>query len=205
LEVSVDDLAYAHGRVHVLGVPERSVTLGQTAAAAPGGLRHDVNFAAAADAVPFSATVAVVSIDRETGRVHLERLVAVDDCGTVVNPLIVDGQVSGGLAQGVGEALYERIVFSDEGQLLTGNLLEYAVPTADMLPDWELDLVATRSPNNPLGAKGVGESGCVAAPPAIMHAVLDALAPLGFDPLTMQLDMPLTPEKVWRAIQSLER
>lgn len=204
LEVSVDDLTYADGRVHVLGVPERYVTLSQTAAATPGGLRDGTNFAAPADAIPFSATVAVVNIDRETGRVHLERLVAVDDCGTVVNPLIVDGQVSGGLAQGVGEALYERIVFSDDGQLLTGNLLEYAVPTAEMLPDWELDLVATRSPYNPLGAKGVGESGCVAAPPAIMNAVLDALAPLGFDPLRMPLDMPLTPEKVWCAIRSLE-
>jgi carbon-monoxide dehydrogenase large subunit len=204
LEVAVEDLQYKNGGVEVVGVPERRLTLAQIAAAAPGGLRQDGNFGGQGDAVPFGASVAVVSIDRETGRVKLERLIVVDDCGTVVNPLIVLGQVSGGLAQGVGEALYEQMVFSDEGQLLTGSLLEYAVPRADMLPDWELDLVNTPSPNNPLGAKGVGESGCVSAPPAVVNAVLDALVPLGFDPLTMTLDMPLTPEKVWRVIHTLE-
>ena len=205
LEVSVEDLAYVNGGVEVVGVPERRLSLAQISAATPGGLRQDGNFGGSGDAVPFGAAVAVVSIDRETGRVKLERLVVVDDCGTVVNPLIVLGQVSGGLAQGVGEALYERMVFGEDGQLLTGSLLEYAVPRADMLPDWELDLVNTPSTTNPLGAKGVGESGCVSAPPAVVNAVLDALAPLGFDPLTMRLDMPLTPEKVWRVIQSLER
>jgi carbon-monoxide dehydrogenase large subunit len=204
LEVSVEDLAYTDGGVEVVGVPDRRLSLAQIAAAAPGGLRQDGTFGGQGDAVPFGATVAVVSIDRETGRVTLERLVVVDDCGTVVNPLIVHGQVSGGLAQGVGEALYEQMVFSEDGQLLTGSLLEYAVPRADMLPDWELDMVNTPSTTNPLGAKGVGESGCVSAPPAVVNAVLDALAPLGFDPLTMELDMPLTSEKVWRVIQALE-
>ncbi len=203
LEVSVEDLAYMDGGVEVVGVPDRRLTLAQIAAAAPGGLRHDGNFAGSGDAVPFGAAVAVVSIDRDTGRVKLERLVVVDDCGTVVNPLIVLGQISGGLAQGVGEALYEQMVFSEDGQLLTGSLLEYAVPRAGMLPDWEVDLLNTPSPNNPLGAKGVGESGCVSAPPAVVHAVLDALAPLGFDPLTMRLDMPITSEKVWRVVQAL--
>ena len=205
LEVSIEDVQYVDGGVQVVGVPDRRISLAQIAAAAgPGGLRNDDNFAAEADAVPFGATIAVVRIDRETGKVRIERLVAVDDCGTVVNPLIVDGQVSGGLAQGVAEALYERIVFGDDGQLLTGSLLEYAVPTADMLPDWELDLVCTPSPANPLGAKGVGESGCVSAPPAVVNAVLDALAPLGLDPVATPLDMPLTPEKVWRVIQRFE-
>jgi carbon-monoxide dehydrogenase large subunit len=203
-EVAVEDVAYVNGGVEVVGVPDRRLTLAQLAAAAPSGLRQDVDFAAGGDAIPFGATVAVVSIDRDTGKVRLERLVAVDDCGTVVNPLIVDGQVSGGLAQGVGEALYERIQFGEDGQLLTGSLLEYAVPRASMLPDWELELVSTPSPNNPLGAKGIGESGCVSAPPAVVNAVLDALAPLGFDPVATPLDMPLTPEKVWRAIQRLE-
>ena len=204
LEVSLEDVEYVEGGVQVVGVPDRRLTLAQIAAAAgPVGLRQDDNFAAPGDAIPFGATIAVVSIDRETGKVRLERLIAVDDCGTVVNPLIVDGQVSGGLAQGVAEALYEHIVFDDDGQLLTGSLLEYAVPTAQMLPDWELDLVSTPSPNNPLGAKGIGESGCVSAPPAVVNAVLDALAPLGLDPLATPLDMPLTAEKVWRAIQSL--
>jgi carbon-monoxide dehydrogenase large subunit len=204
LEVSVEDLAYVDGGVELLGVPDRRLTLAQIAAAVSGGLRCDGNFAGQGDAVPFGAAIAVVSIDRETGRVKLERLVVVDDCGTVVNPLIVLGQVSGGLAQGVGEALYEQMIFSEDGQLLTGSLLEYAMPKASMLPDWELDLLNTPSPNNPLGAKGVGESGCVSAPPAVVHAVLDALAPLGFDPLTMRLDMPMTSEKVWRVLQSLE-
>jgi carbon-monoxide dehydrogenase large subunit len=205
LEVGVEDVAYVDGGVQVVGVPDRRLTLAQIAAeSGDAGLHQNDNFSAPGDAVPFGATVAVVSIDRETGRVHIRRLVAVDDCGTVVNPLIVDGQVSGGLAQGVAEALYERIVFSDDGQLLTGSLLEYAVPTAEMLPDWELDLVATPSPNNPLGAKGIGESGCVSAPPAVVNAVLDALAPLGLDPLKTPLDMPLTSEKIWRAIHMLQ-
>src|SRR5437870_10475553 len=153
---------------------------------------------------PCSASVAVVELDTETGEVTLTKYIYVDDCGTVVNPLIVDGQVSGGLAQGVAEALYERVIFDDDGQLITGSLLEYPVPTAEMLPDWELDLVETPSPNNPLGAKGIGESGCVSGPPAVVNAVLDALAPLGFDPLKMPLDMPLTSEKVWRVIRALE-
>jgi aerobic carbon-monoxide dehydrogenase large subunit len=204
LEVSVEDVTYRDGGVEVVGVPDRRLSLAQIAAVEPGGLHDAGDFAAAGDAVPFGVTIAVVNIDRETGKVHLERLVAVDDCGTVVNPLIVDGQVSGGLAQGVGEALYERIEFGSDGQLLTGTLLEYAVPKASMLPDWELDLVATPSPNNPLGAKGIGESGCVSAPPAVVNAVLDALAPLGFDPVRTPLDMPLTPEKVWRAIGTAE-
>jgi carbon-monoxide dehydrogenase large subunit len=204
LEASVEDLRYLDGGVEVVGVPDRRLSLAQIAAAAPHGLRQDGSFAGQGDAVPFGAAVAVVSIDRDTGRVSLERLVVVDDCGTVVNPLIVLGQVSGGLAQGVGEALLEQMVFSDDGQLMTGSLLEYAVPRASTLPDWELDLLNTPSPNNPLGAKGVGESGCVSAPPAVVHAVLDALAPLGLDPVTTPLDMPLTSEKVWRTIQLLE-
>jgi carbon-monoxide dehydrogenase large subunit len=204
LEVSLEDLSYTNGGVEVAGVPDRRLSLAQIAQASPGGLRFANNFGANGDAVPFGTAIAVVRIDRDTGRVKLERLVVVDDCGTVVNPLIVLGQISGGLAQGVGEALYEQIVFSEDGQLMTGSLLEYAVPRASMVPDWEVDLLATPSPDNPLGAKGVGESGCVSAPPAVVHAVYDALAPLGFDPVTMQLHMPLTSEKVWRIIQSLE-
>jgi carbon-monoxide dehydrogenase large subunit len=202
-EVSVDDLEYVDGGVQVLGVPDRRLTLAQIASAAPNALRVDGSFGGSGDAVPFGVAVAIVTIDRDTGEITLHRLCVVDDCGTVVNPLIVLGQMAGGLAQGVGEALYEQLLFSADGQLMTGSLLEYAVPRASMLPDWELDLLNTPSPNNPLGAKGVGESGCVSAPPAVMHAVLDALAPLGFDPLTMQLDMPLTSEKIWRVLQAL--
>src|SRR5262249_1687437 len=132
--------------------------------------------------------------------VTIERLVAVDDVGTVVNPLIVEGQIMGGLTQGVAEALYERVVWDEDGQLMTSSLLDYAVPTAEMAPSYELDFTETPSPFNPLGAKGVGESGCVSAPPAIVNAVLDALAPLGI----RNLNMPLTSEKVWQAIRQAE-
>jgi carbon-monoxide dehydrogenase large subunit len=201
LEVSTADLVYAEGGVQVVGVPERRLSLAEIAALADssdGGLRHADTFVAPGDAIPFGALVAVVRIERDTGKVRLERLIAVDDCGTVVNPLIVDGQIAGGLTQGVGEALYEKIVFGPDGQLLTASLLEYAVPKASMVPDYELDLVETKSPNNPLGAKGIGESGCVSAPPAILNAVLDAVKPLGVE----RLDMPLTAEKVWRAIHT---
>ena len=206
LEASVDDLVYERGGVQVAGVPERRVELAQIARAASEGvglgpdergLRQDEQFKPGGDAVPFGTAVAVVRIDRETGRVALERLVAVDDIGTVVNPLIVYGQVAGGLAQGIAEALYERMAWDEEGQLLTATLGDYALPTAHMVPDYELDLVETPSPNNPLGAKGVGESGCVTAPPAIVNAVLDALAPLGI----RDLQMPLTSDKIWRAIE----
>jgi carbon-monoxide dehydrogenase large subunit len=162
------------------------------------GLKADGKFDPGKDTIPFGTTVAVVRVDLDSGHVRLERLITVDDCGTVINPLIVDGQIAGGLAQGIGQALYERIVFDEDGQLLTASLLDYAVPNADMLPDFELDLTVTPSPNNPLGVKGVGESGAVSAPPAIVNAVLDALAPLGI----RQLDMPLTPERVWQAIQA---
>jgi carbon-monoxide dehydrogenase large subunit len=198
LEVSVADLQFLNGGVEVVGVPERRVELTELAAAAGDGLRTQETFAApAGGAVPFGACGAVVQIDPETGRVHLERLVVVDDCGTVINPLIVHGQVAGSLAQGVGEALYERVAFGPAGELLSSSLLDYAVPKAAMLPDFELDMVSTPAPNNPLGAKGIGEAGCVSAPPAILHAVLDALRPLG----VTDLDMPLTSERVWQAIQ----
>jgi carbon-monoxide dehydrogenase large subunit len=206
-EASPDDLVYVRGGVQLAGAPERQVNLAEIARAAQQGLglpsgkrglSHEGRFQPPGDAVPFGTTVAVVRIDPQTGRVHLERLVAVDDCGTIVNPLIVHGQVAGGLAQGIGQALFERIVYDGEGQLLTSSLLDYVVPTAQMLPDYELNLTETPSPLNPLGAKGVGETGCVGAPPAIVNAVLDALAPLGIT----HLDMPLTSDRIWRAIHS---
>ena len=205
LEASLADLTYEKGAVQVVGAPERRLTLAEISQAVregrvgdgASGLEFEDRFQPGKDAVPFGANVAVVSIDPETGRVTLERLISVDDCGVVVNPLIVHGQVAGGLAQGIGEALYERIGFDEAGQLLTASLLDYAMPTAGMVPNYELELTETPSPNNPLGAKGVGESGCVSAPPAIVNAVLDALAPLGI----RELDMPLTAERVWQALQ----
>ena len=206
LETSASDLVYADGGVHVVGAPDRTVSLADIAKAAHDGvglpdgeegLSHQTRFEPGADAMPSGCTIAVVQIDRDTGRVRIQRMVTVDDCGTVINPLIVDGQVAGGLTQGIGQALFERVVIDDDGQLLTSSLLDYAVPTAHMVPEYEMDLTETPSPINPLGVKGVGESGTVSAPPAIVNAVLDALSPLRI----RHLDMPLTPDKIWRAIQ----
>ncbi len=207
LEVSAEDLEFVRGGVQVQGAPEQRIELAAIAAAAnegiglpegESGLKDDADFAADVSAIPFAATIAVVTIERETGRVKLDRLVVVDDIGTVVNPLIVYGQIAGGLAQGVAEALYEKLVWSEDGQPLTATLQDYAVPTAHMVPNFELAMTVTTSPYNPIGAKGVGESGCVSAPPAITNAVRDALSPLGIP----DLGMPFTNEKVWRAINS---
>lgn len=144
----------------------------------------------------FGAHVAVVEVDTETGRVELVRYVAVDDCGRVLNPLLVDAQIRGGIAQGVGQALLEEAVYAEDGRLLTDSLLSYSMPTAADLPSFTLGRTVTPSPVNPLGVKGTGEAGAIAAPAAVMNAVLDALAPHGVD----HLDMPATPAKVWRAL-----
>jgi carbon-monoxide dehydrogenase large subunit len=146
---------------------------------------------------PFGAHVAVVEIDRETGRVEVKRYVAVDDCGPQINPVIVEGQVHGGVVQGIGQALWEGAVYDDSGQLVTGSLLDYAIPRADVLPDIDVLSTVTRSPHHPLGVKGIGEAGTIASTAAVYNAVLDALEPFGVDTLTM----PLTPERVWRAMQ----
>jgi carbon-monoxide dehydrogenase large subunit len=140
--------------------------------------------------------VAIVEVDAETGEVALRRYVAVDDVGKVINPLIVDGQVHGGIVQGVAQALWENAAYDDEGQLQTSSLLEYAVPKASFLPTLEVDRTETPTDVNPLGVKGAGETGTIASTPAVVNAVVDALAPLGI----RHIDMPLTPERVWRAM-----
>ena len=150
---------------------------------------------------PFGTHVAVVEVDRETGKVSFRRYVAVDDCGNVINPMIVDGQVHGGIAQGIGQALYEAAVYDENGQFLTSTMMDYAVPKADDLPSYETERTVTPSPSNPLGLKGVGEAGTIAATPAVVNAVLDALAPLG----VKELDMPLTTERIWRAIRAAKK
>jgi aerobic carbon-monoxide dehydrogenase large subunit len=146
---------------------------------------------------PAGCHVAVVEIDTETGHVELVRYVAVDDVGHVINPTIVDGQVHGGIAQGVAQALWEEAIYDESGNLVTGSMASYAVPSAAELPPFELDRTVTASPTNPLGVKGVGETGTIAATPAVINAVIDALAPLG----VTDIGMPATPERVWRAIQ----
>jgi carbon-monoxide dehydrogenase large subunit len=145
---------------------------------------------------PFGTHIAVVEIDRETGDINFRRYVAVDDCGKVINPLLVDGQVQGGIVQALGQAIYEEIVYDEQGQLVTGTLMDYAIPKAAMLPRFELARTETPTDVNPLGVKGVGEAGTIGATPAIVNAVVDALSPFG----VRHLDMPLKPESLWKII-----
>jgi carbon-monoxide dehydrogenase large subunit len=147
---------------------------------------------------PFGAHLVVTDVDRETGSISIRRYVAVDDCGRILNPLIVEGQVHGGVAQGLGQALWEEAVYDDNGQLLTGEFMDYTMPKAHMMPWIETSHTVTPTPVNPLGVKGVGEAGTIGASPAVVNSVVDALAPLG----VRHLDMPLTPEKIWKVINS---
>ena len=147
---------------------------------------------------PSGTHAAEIEIDPETGRVTLERYVAVDDYGRLINPLVTAGQVQGGVAQGIGQAMLEHTIYDPHsGQLLSGSLLDYALPRADDLPPFEISLAELPTVRNPLGVKGAGQAGCIAAPQTIVHAILDALAPLGID----HIDMPATPERIWRAIR----
>jgi carbon-monoxide dehydrogenase large subunit len=196
---------------HVRGVfrgPAGSLTLKEVAFAAwtahrlPEGVEPGLEETYVYDPPNFSwpsgAHVAVVEVDTETGAVELMRYIAVDDVGTVINPMIVDGQIHGGLAQGVAQALYEEAVYDDDGNLLTGNMVSYLVPSAAEFPRWELHRTETPSPTNPLGVKGVGETGAIASPAAVMNAVVDALAADGIE----NIDMPATPERIWRALEA---
>ena len=153
-------------------------------------------FAAPGEVFPFGAHLAQVEVDRETGAVTVLRYVAVDDCGPVINPMIVDGQVHGAIAQGLAQALYEGVVYDEDGQLLTGNLTTYLLPTAADLPMFDIERTVTPSPNNPMGVKGIGEGGTTGSTPAVANAVMDALRPLGIH----QLEMPLRPYRIWSAI-----
>ena len=168
----------------------------------PEGLEPGIDFTNFYDPAnftyPFGAHIAVVEVDKDTGKVRIDRFVAVDDVGNVINPMIVDGQLHGGIAHGIGQALYEEAIYDESGQLLTGSFMDYAIPRADDLPMFELDRTVTPCPHNPLGVKGAGEAGTIAATPAVVNAVLDALAPFGVS----DIRMPLTPERVWRAMQN---
>jgi carbon-monoxide dehydrogenase large subunit len=207
LESAVEDVVYEDGRVFVKGAPDTAKTIQEIAGAAalgydlPDGEEPFLDDTAYYDppncTFPFGTHVAVVEVDAETGEVTLKRYVAVDDVGKVINPLIVDGQVHGGIAQGVAQALWETAVYDDEGQLVTSSLMDYAVPKAEFLPKLEIERTETPTDVNPLGVKGAGETGTIASTPAVVNAVMDALAPLGI----RHIDMPLTPERVWRAIE----
>ncbi len=206
LEAAPEDIEYEDGRFFVRGSPDQHKTIQDIALMAnvawnmPEGMEPGLEASAFYDppnfTYPFGAHVAVVEVDTETGRIDLQRYVAVDDCGPQINPMIVEGQVHGGIVQGVGPALWEGAVYDDDGQLVTGSMLDYALPRADLLPELEVHSNTTPSPHHPLGVKGIGEAGTIASTPTVYNAVMDALRPLGVN----RVDMPLTPEKVWRAI-----
>jgi len=204
LEAAEEDLEWEVGKFSVKGVPDKSVTIQDIAFAAytnhPQGLEAGLEATHYYDppnmTYPFGSYIAVVDIDSDTGVVKVRRFVAVDDCGNIINPMIVEGQIHGGLTQGLAPALFEEISYDDEGNITGGSFMEYLVPTAVETPHWETHKTVTPSPHHPLGAKGVGESPTVGAPPAIVNAVVDALSHLG----VRHLDIPMTPEKVWRAI-----
>ena len=211
LEAAEGDLVFDQGRFHVRGSPDRAKTIQEVTLQAylawnlPPGVEPSLEASAFFDpsnfTFPFGTHVAVVKVNAETGEVEFRRYVAVDDCGKVINPLIVDGQVHGGIVQGAAQALWEGAVYSSEGQLLTGSMADYAVPKARMFPTIVTARTETPSPHNPLGVKGVGETGTIASTPAIVNAVVDALRPFGIT----HLDMPLTPERIWTAIHGKSR
>jgi len=217
LEVAPADLVIENGQLSVRGFPARTIALGELACMVEEqpdliereqpnpanktpieGLASWHDFSSSGATYSSGTHLAVVEIDPETGELRILTYVAVDDCGRVLNHRLVEDQLHGGLAQGIGQALYEEVVYDEGGQLLSSTLMDYALPNADMLPTFVTDFVESPSPYNPLGAKGAGESGCIGAPPAVVNAVLDALAPLGIK----ALDMPLKSEKIWAAIQA---
>jgi carbon-monoxide dehydrogenase large subunit len=208
LEAAAEDIELTQGRFHVRGSPDRSKGLPDISLAAylahslPAGIEPGLEATSFFDppnfTYPFGTHVAMVEVDADTGQVTLLRYIAVDDVGNVINPMIVDGQLHGGIAQGVAQALWEGAEYDDSAQLLTGSLMNYGVPKAHQLPFFELDRTVTPSPVNPMGIKGVGEAGAIASPAAVANAVMDALSPFGI----AHLDMPLTAPKVWQAIQS---
>ncbi len=206
LEANPDDMVFENGKAFVQGSPDNAKGIAELAAAAAVGANLPEGMEPFLDATsyydppnctfPFGTHICIVEVDPDTGRVELKRYVAVDDCGNQINPLIVEGQIHGGIAQGLAQALYENAVYDENGQLLTGTLMDYALPTAAMVPHFETASTVTPSPVNPLGVKGAGEAGTIASAQAVMNAVIDALAPFG----VKHLQMPATPERVWRAI-----
>jgi carbon-monoxide dehydrogenase large subunit len=207
LEASEDDLEFEHGTFQVKGSPGSSISLGDIAFATftahnlPEGMEPSLDSDAVYDpenfSFPHGTHLCAVDVDTETGRVTIRKYVCVDDVGVPINPLIVEGQVHGGLAQGIGQALFEEAVFDEAGNLTTGTFVDYTPPSAADLPSFTTDRTVTASTNNPLGVKGVGEAGTIASTPAVVNAVVDALRPFG----VTDVRMPCTPERVWRAIQ----
>jgi len=207
LEAPVDDVVYEQGRMHVKGVPGKAVTIQEVAKLCmleaqklppeiEPGLDATATFEPSNFTYPFGTHIVVVEIDKETGEVELKRIVAVDDVGNVLSPLLVDGQIHGGIAQGIGQALFEGAAWDENGQMVTGSFMDYAMPIASELCEYELGYTVTPTPVNPMGAKGCGEAGTIGVCPAAVNAVVDALSGYG----VKDIDMPITSEKVWRII-----
>ncbi len=207
LESTPEQIEFGIGKLHVKGHSERSikftevVTVAYNAVKLPPGLEPGLDatrfFEPSNFTFPFGTHVCVVEIDEETGEPKITKYVAVDDCGNVINPLLAEGQVHGGIVQGVAQALYEEVVYDENGQLLTGSLMDYALPRAHDMPEFELDRTITPSPVNPLGIKGVGEAGTIGSTPAVVNAIVDALAPFGIT----NIDMPVRSEKIWKILK----
>ena len=207
LEVAEDDLEFANGTFSVKGTPDKAIPIQGIAFAAftghnlPDGLEPNLRAEASFDppnfVFPFGTHVCVVEVDEETGRVDLLRYVAVDDCGNQINPMVVEGQIHGGIVQGVAQALFEEASYDEDGNLLTSTLADYLVPSAAEMPSFELGSTVTPSPTNPLGVKGIGEAGTIASTPAVINAIVDALSPLG----VTDIRMPASPQRVWATIQ----
>ncbi len=211
MEVPPDQIVFHQGTLALASDLTKSIPMQRVVDGAYGykvpipgvepGLNESAFYEPIACTFPFGTHACVVEVDPDTGVVKFLRYVAVDDCGRVINPLLVEGQVHGGIAQGIAQALYEEVIYDENGQLLTATLMDYAVPKAEMLPHYELDSTVTPSPINPLGVKGVGEAGTIGSTPCVVNAVHDALKPLGIK----NLDMPLKPERIWRAIKSARK
>jgi carbon-monoxide dehydrogenase large subunit len=207
LEAHEEDLVFQNGTISVKGSPASGKSFGEVAAFAyrpvplpqglDPGLSEETFWEPSNNTYPFGCHIVVMEVDRETGEPTLTKVVAVDDAGNLINPMIVDGQIHGGLAQGIGQAMIEEVVYGDDGQLLTGSFMDYAIPRASDLPRFELDVTVTPTPVNPLGAKGVGEAGTLGSTPAVVNACVDALSGFGVN----HIDMMLRPEKLWRIIQ----
>jgi carbon-monoxide dehydrogenase large subunit len=210
LEAAEEDVVVDQGDFYVKGSPDKRKAFGEVAFAAYGaGLPEDMELGLEAVAYfdppnlvwPFGAHVCLVEVDPETGSVELQKYVAVDDCGNVINPMIVEGQLHGGIAQGIAQALFEEVVYDEDGTLKTGSLLDYSMPTINEIPNLTLDSTVTPSPTNELGVKGIGEAGTIAASAAVINAICDALAPFGIK----HVDMPASPDRLWKQIQEARR
>ena len=204
-EASEEDVVFDQGHFYVKGSPDKRKAMGEIALASYGpnlpaemeqGLEAVAYFDPPNFVWPFGTHIALVEVDAETGHVSLLRYIAVDDCGNIINPMIVDGQVHGGVAQGIAQALYEEIIYDETGQLKTGTLTDYLMPTANEFPNFELGRTITPSPTNELGVKGIGEAGTIASSAAVMNAVCDALSPFGIK----HVDMPASPDRIWKVI-----